>query len=102
MSGHKDLYARKKSMQLVLDVYPLTSSFPREEIYGLTSQIRRAAVSIPSNIAEEVARYSRKEFSHFLYVALGSLAKLETQLLIARDLGYIQELDDDSLSEIGR
>ena len=87
-------------MQLVLDVYSLTSEFPKEEIYGLTSQIRRSAVSIPSNIAEGAARGSRKEFSQFLYVALGSLAELETQLLIAQDLGYIQELDHDTLSEI--
>ena len=89
-------------MQLVLDVYSLTSEFPKEEIYGLTSQIRRSAVSIPSNIAEGAARGSRKEFSQFLYVALGSLAELETQLLIAQDLGYIQELDHDTLSEIRR
>lgn len=100
MSGHKDLNAWKKSMQLVLNVYSLTSSFPREEIYGLTSQIRRAVVSVPSNIAEGAARNSQKEFSHFLYVALGSLAELETQLIIAQNLDYIQEVDHDSLSEI--
>mgnify|MGYP000721690530 FL=1 len=100
MSGHKDLNAWKKSMQLVLDVYSLTSEFPKEEIYGLTSQIRRSAVSIPSNIAEGAARNSQKEFSHFLYVALGSLAELETQLIIAQNLSYIQEFNHDSLNEI--
>ena len=100
MSGHKDLNAWKKSMQFVLDVYSITNNFPKEEIYGLTSQIRRSAVSVPSNIAEGVARDSQKEFCHFLYVALGSLAELETQLIIAQKLEYVQEVDLNTLSEI--
>ena len=69
ISGHKDLNVWKKSMQFVMEIYSLTSRFPKEEIYGLTSQIRRAAVSIPSNIAEGAARQTQKEFCQFLYVA---------------------------------
>jgi four helix bundle protein len=75
-------------MDLAVHVYSLTSEFPNEELYGLTSQIRRAAISIPSNIAEGAARHSRKEFVQFLYVASGSLAELETQLLLASRFGF--------------
>ena len=73
----------KKSMDLVEAIYDLTASFPSEEKYGLTSQIRRASVSIPSNISEGAARKNNKEFSQFISIALGSLAELETQYLIA-------------------
>jgi len=90
----------KKSMHLVTEIYSLTSKFPKEEIYGLTSQVRRAAISVPSNIAEGAARQTKKEFSHFLYIALGSLAEVETQLLIANNLGYISEVQLGSLVEI--
>lgn len=71
-----------------------TASFLKEEQYGLTSQMRRAAVSIPSNIAEGAARSGEKEFLHFLNISRGSLSELETQLIIAKELGYIQSLDD--------
>lgn len=73
-------------MQLVKEVYKWTEGLPKEETYGLTAQIRRAAVSVPSNIAEGAARDSRKEFIQFLYIALGSLSELETQIFLARDL----------------
>ena len=86
---HKDLDVWKKAMSLVKEVYELTARFPKEETYGLVSQIRRAAVSIPSNIAEGAARNSSKEFIQFLYVSLGSLAELETQLLLSKELGFI-------------
>ena len=76
-------------MDLAFDIYGMTRSFPKEEVYGLTSQIRRSAVSVVSNIAEGAARSSRKEFSQFLYIALGSVAELETQLLLATRLGYL-------------
>ena len=76
-------------MDLATRTHSLTAQFPKEEMYGLTSQIRRAAVSIPSNIAEGAARLSRKEFIHFLHIASGSVAELETQLLLATRLGFI-------------
>ena len=72
------------------EIYRLTANFPKEETYGLVSQIRRAAVSIPSNIAEGAARNSSKEFIQSLYVSLGSLAELETQLLLSRELGFVK------------
>jgi four helix bundle protein len=74
---YKDLDAWKQAMRLVEDVYRLTRTFPTEELYGLTSQVRRAAVSIPSNLAEGSARRSPREYGHFLTIALGSLAELE-------------------------
>ncbi len=83
---HKDLQVWKEAMDMVKLVYEWTRQLPKEEMYGLSSQVRRAAVSIPSNIAEGAARDSRKEFVQFLYVALGSLAELETQVFLARDL----------------
>lgn len=94
MKDHKDLNAWKVGMDFVAQVYALTKGFPKEEIYGLTSQLRRAAVSIPSNISEGAARNSTKEFVQFLYIALGSAAEAETQLLIAQRLGYTKSIDD--------
>ncbi len=91
---HKDLDVWKKSMDLVMDVYRDTQTFPKEEVYGLTSQMRRAAVSIPSNVAEGASRNSKKEFCRYLYIALGSASELETQILIADRLGYVQEGDN--------
>jgi four helix bundle protein len=76
-------------MRLVRSVYELTNTFPKQEMYGLVAQMRRAAVSSPSNVAEGAARSSRKEFAQFLNVAKGSLSELETQLLISADLGYL-------------
>jgi four helix bundle protein len=87
---HKDLEVWKQAMALAKGIYELTRDFPKEETYGLVSQIRRAAVSIPSNLAEGAARNSNKEFIQYLYVSLGSLAELETQLLLSKDLGYAQ------------
>jgi four helix bundle protein len=89
VSTHKDLDVWKKAMDLAAQVYSLTARFPKEELYGLTSQIRRSAVSIPSNIAEGAARHSRKEFIQFLHIASGSVAELETQLLLAIRMGFI-------------
>ena len=87
---HKDLDIWKLGIELVQEVYKTTVEFPKEEIYGLTNQMRRAAVSIPSNISEGAARSSKKEFIQFLYVALGSLAELETQAIISEKLGYLR------------
>ena len=75
-------------MDLAANVYSLRTRFPKEELYGLTSQIRRSAVSIPSNIAEGAARHSRKEFVQFLHIASGSVSELETQLLLALRMGF--------------
>ena len=90
MKTHKDLDVWKEAMTLVKGIYKLTADFPKEETYGLVSQIRRAAVSIPSNIAEGAARNSNKEFIQFLYISLGSLAELETQLLLSKELGFLK------------
>lgn len=90
---HHDLLVWQVSMDLVNEVYILSSLFPKEEIYGLTAQLRRAAISVPSNIAEGAARTSKKEFLYYLSVARGSLSELETQLLIAKRLKYCNELD---------
>ncbi len=88
---HKDLDVWKKGMELVETIYSISSAFPDAERFGLTSQIRRAAVSIPSNIAEGAARKSDKELLQFISIAVGSLAELETQYLIAIRLGFIEE-----------
>jgi len=90
---HKDLDVWKESMLLAKEVYLITKGYPKEELYGITSQIRRASVSVPSNIAEGAARSSDREFIQFLYISLGSLSELETQLLLSRDLGFIRSLD---------
>ena len=89
MKTHKDLDVWKRSIEFVVSIYKLTSSFPKEELYGLTSQIRRCSVSIPSNIAEGAARNHDNEYRQFLYISLGSAAELETQLIISNRLGYI-------------
>ena len=88
--SHHRLEAWKRALEFVKTVYTTTSTFPKTELYGLTSQMRRAAVSVPSNIAEGAARETTAEFLRFLYIARGSLAELETQLLISHDLGYLK------------
>lgn len=87
----KKLDVWKKSMTLTKNIYSLTKEFPREELYCLTSQMRRCAISIPSNIAEGSQRTSEKEFRNFLLISKGSLAELETQMLLAIEFKYIQE-----------
>jgi four helix bundle protein len=88
--SYKDLIAWQKAVDLAVAFYDATRNFPREETFGLASQLRRAAVSIPSNIAEGHSRNSTREFAHFLTIALGSLNEAETQLLIAQKLGYLK------------
>ena len=90
MKTHHDLDVWKKSISLVTEIYKYTESYPKAEQYGLTNQIRRCAVSIPSNIAEGAGRTSTKKFAHFLSIALGSISELETQLIISNNLGYIE------------
>ncbi len=87
----KDLIAWQKSMDMAEAVYAATRGFPKEELYGLTSQVRRAAVSVPSNIAEGQARFSTAEFQKFLSISQGSRAEVETQMLLAQRLGYITD-----------
>ena len=91
INSYKELIVWQKSFKLVKQLYEITKAFPKAEIYGIISQIRRAAVSIPSNIAEGFVRKSKKEFSQFVAIAFGSGAELETQLLLAKELGFITE-----------
>ena len=93
LKSYKDLELWQVSMNFVSEVYTLTKSFPKEELYGLTSQIRRCAISIPSNIAEGSSRKGTKEFIQFLWIANGSLSEFETQIEIAQKLGYIASID---------
>lgn len=104
--GYKNLEVWRKAMAVVKAVYVMTQKFPKEELYGLTNQMRRAAVSVPSNIAEGKSRFSNKEFARFLLIARGSVAELETQVLISQDLSYapteqIETLLQD-IAEVGR
>ncbi len=101
VKDYTDLIAYQKAYELVLQVYKLSASFPKEEIYGLTSQMRRSAVSIPSNIAEGFMR-GVKEYGQFLKIALGSAAELETQLSLSKDLGYCQSDDFEKLHALTR
>ena len=89
MGPHKNLLVWQKSMQLTTEIYRVTKDFPKEELFGLVSQMRRAAVSIPSNIAEGYGRSSNAEIVHFLYNSLGSSNELDTQLIISNEAGYI-------------
>jgi four helix bundle protein len=88
---HRNLVAWQKGMDLVVEVYKLTQNFPGREIYGLSAQLRRAAISVPSNLAEGAANRTQSQFSQYLANALGSLNEIDTQLEIAFRLGYIQE-----------
>ena len=97
MKCYRDLEVWQEGIDLVVEIYKLSRQFPNDERYALSSQIQRAAVSIPSNIAEGHARTSRKEFLHFLSIALGSLAELETQLTIACKLEYIASTESDAV-----
>lgn len=99
MKSHKDLIVYQKSLLYVKSIYEFTRYFPSEERYGLTNQIRRAAVSVPSNIAEGAARQYSKEFIQFLYIALGSLAEIETQIELAVLLEFECKNDKDKLLE---
>jgi four helix bundle protein len=92
--NHKDLRVWRTAMRLTQEIYALTSTFPKEELFGLSSQMRRAAVSVPSNIAEGSARNSTKELIHFLSIATGSLSELDTQLELTKLLGYSADISN--------
>ena len=101
MKNHKDLIVWQKSMEFVVRIYMLTRNFPHEEQFGIVAQMRRASVSIPSNISEGYARLYEKETLKFLSNALGSAAELETQILISKDLGFLSvQLSAELLSDI--
>ena len=97
IKNYKDLNIWERSIKVVEDIYKITKNFPKEEIYGLTSQLRRSAVSIPSNIAEGFARFSNKEYRQFLFISLGSCAELSTQIIIASRLDYLESKESDKL-----
>lgn len=98
MATHKDLAVWQLAMNFVVEIYEITSQYPDEEKYGLVSQIRRSAVSIPSNIAEGAGRNSNNQYLQFLYIALGSIAEIETQLIIAKRLSFYTK--DDQLEKL--
>ena len=94
MTGYENLKVWQLSIDLVTNVYSQVKLLPKEETYALSDQIRRSAVSVPSNIAEGSSRNSKKEYVQFLYIALGSICELETQLLIAKNVGYFLSIDE--------
>lgn len=106
LKSYRDLIAWQKAMDFVTLVYRETARFPREEMYGLASQLRRSAVSVPCNIAEGQQRQTTKDFLNFLSIAAGSLAEAETQLLIAQRLAYLEESNTTAVlalaAEVGR
>ena len=93
MKTHFDLNVWQESIKLVKEIYSITTKFPQNEVFGLTSQIKRAVVSVPSNIAEGASRQTNREFIQFLYIAIGSLSEVETQLIIAKELNFIKHKD---------
>ena len=99
METHKDLRVWQQSIEMVTSIYLMTKAFPKDELFGLVSQMRRAAVSVPSNIAEGYARGSEREKLHFLHISSGSMSEIETQLLLSLNLGYVTQETFDELSE---
>ena len=99
METHKDLRVWQQSIEMVTSIYKMSKDFPKDEIFGLVSQMRRAAVSVPSNIAEGYARGTDKEKLHFLRISSGSMSEIETQLMLSLKLGYIGQETYNELSE---
>ncbi len=99
IKSYRELLIWKKGIELVKEIYGLVRRFPKEELYGLGNQLRRSSISIPSNIAEGQARQSAREFKQFLFIALGSLAEVDTQLVIAGELGFVVVHDVQRLEE---
>ena len=106
LKSYKELKVWQRSYQLCLEIYKITKGFPDEEKYGLTSQLRRAAVSVPSNISEGYGRKTTPEYIQFLYIAYGSICEIETQILLSGDLGYISngrlEMLNEGIREVER
>ena len=99
IKNFQDLRIWQKGIEVVKNIYIMTKKFPKEELYGLTSQMRRSAVSIPSNIAEGFRRYHNKEYKQFFYITMGSCAELETQIIIAHELDYLNDNDKIEIIE---
>ena len=99
LKNYKDLKVWQKAYQLCVKIYKITKRFPKEEIYGLTSQLRRASISVPSNIAEGYGRQTTKEYIQALYIAYGSNCELETQILLSGDLGYVETEDLEEIQK---
>jgi four helix bundle protein len=99
VKDYKDLKVWQKGIEIVDKIYAVTAGFPKDEIYGLVTQMRKADVSIPSNVAEGFVRHHTKEYKQFLYISLGSCAELETQLIIADRRKYIRKKDLEELTE---
>lgn len=97
IQNFRDLIIWQRSIQLVQDIYQVTKIFPKEELYALTSQLRKSAISIPSNISEGFTRFHNKEYKQFLYISLGSCAELSTQIIIASKLKYLSTNNSDKL-----
>jgi four helix bundle protein len=95
--SYEDLIVWQKAVDLSAELYAITKSFPKEEIYGITNQIRRSGVSIASNIAEGNCRLSKKDFSHFLAITLGSIAELKTQIIIANKIGFLTDIAKEAI-----
>lgn len=106
IASHRELIIWQRAMQLCVAIYSLTRSFPREEVYGLTNQLRRAGVSVASNIAEGYGRLSREQYRHFLGIAQGSNLEIQTQLAIANELGFASAAEiakvEDLSNEVGK
>ena len=100
LNSYKDLIVWQKSMNLVKDIYMITNSFPKSEIFGLVGQMRRAAVSIPSNIAEGFCRRSKKEYRQFLSIAFASVAELSTQLILSEELKFMEKTTFDDINSL--
>ncbi|MFZ4725000.1 MAG: four helix bundle protein [Paludibacter sp.] len=100
MTSHKELKVWQKGIELVKSIYEITKSFPNNEQFGLVSQMRRAAVSIPSNIAEGCGRHSEKELIHFLYISIGSASELETQTIISHELNFLEKAQAEQILEM--
>ena len=100
VQNYKDLIVWQKSMSLAKEIYRLANKLPKEELYGLTNQLKRAAVSIPSNIAEGNGRISSREYARFLSIARGSKSEVETQLLLCVELNYLESADTETALEL--
>ena len=99
LKNYKELKVWQKSYELCLDIYKITSKFPKEERYGLVSQMRRSSISVPSNIAEGYGRKTTADYIRFLYIAYGSNCELETQVLLSGDLGYLESIKLEGIKE---